>query len=159
TGNPLERATIKILETKQSAYTKSDGIAVISGIQPGTYSVVTSYAGYELQTQKNVIVQSGATTELTFHLSSSAADTLAGRLTPGVVRDTGTAGMSIHGPKGADNSTTFNLSDAEVITGGSSPSQGYASGGILPKKSRAYSAFGSADANYAPPPPMPRDFN
>jgi Ca-activated chloride channel family protein len=151
TNNQLERATVKIQETKQSAATKSDGIAVITNIQPGTYTIVASYAGYRTQTQTKVIIQSGVTTELTFHLSNAAADStvIQGRLTPGVTSDANSGGMSIHGTRG--------MSNAEVITGGTAPSQGYAGVGILPKKSRA--AFGG-DANYyAPPTPMPRDFN
>ncbi|HET9137281.1 MAG TPA: von Willebrand factor type A domain-containing protein, partial [Candidatus Kapabacteria bacterium] len=149
TNNPLERATIKIQETKQGAFTKSDGIGVIINVQPGSYTIIASYAGYRPETQTNVTIQSGVTTELTFHLSNAAADSIViqGRLSTGVTSDRNSGGMSIHGSKGTSN--------AEVITGGTAPSQGYTMGGILPKKSMA--AFGGD--YYAPPPPMPRDFN
>lgn len=147
TNDPLVRAAVKILETKQGANTKSDGIAVIINVQPGTYTLVASYAGYESQTQKNITVQSGVTTELTFHLKSSAADTI--RINSG--------GISIHGSKGADNSSKIATSDVEVTTSEASPSQGNTTGGIIQKKSRAM-GFGGVNSRgdflYSPPAPQ-----
>lgn len=77
TGEGLLRASVQVLETKQGAYTKDNGIATIINISPGeNYTVVAKYAGYEPQTVKGVRIKSDATTELSFRLSTKAQDTI-----------------------------------------------------------------------------------
>ncbi len=94
TGEGLIRASVQVLETKQGAYTKADGVGVIINVSPGeTYTVVAKYAGYEPQTLKNVRVQSDITTELKFRLSTKASDTIiveAQRLVEKTKTDVGT---------------------------------------------------------------------
>lgn len=77
TGEALVRATVQIVETKQGAFTKDNGIATVINVQPSeNYTVVAKYAGYQPQTLKGVKVQSDITTELTFKLGSSSVDTI-----------------------------------------------------------------------------------
>lgn len=76
TGEPLLRASVQVLETKQGAYTKADGIANIININPGVYTVVAKYAGYEPRTISGVQIKSDATAELSFKLSTKAQDTI-----------------------------------------------------------------------------------
>src|SRR5439155_22285932 len=56
TGEPLFKASIQIVETKQGALSRDNGQATIINIRPAeNYTVVAKYAGYEPQTIKNVI--------------------------------------------------------------------------------------------------------
>ena len=77
TGEALFHASIQILETKQGALSKDNGIATIINVAPSeTYTVVGKYAGYEQFTIKGVKVQSDQTTKLEFKLSSKKQDTI-----------------------------------------------------------------------------------
>ncbi|MDP4235475.1 MAG: carboxypeptidase regulatory-like domain-containing protein, partial [Bacteroidota bacterium] len=76
-GEPLFKASIQILETKQGALSKDNGIATIINVAPSEhYTVVAKYAGYEPFTIKGVKVQSDQTTKLEFKLSSKIQDTI-----------------------------------------------------------------------------------
>jgi hypothetical protein len=77
TGEPLLRASVKILETNHGALSKENGVATIILVPPSdNYTVVAKYAGYQSSTAKNVEVKSGQTTQLTFKLSTKAQDTI-----------------------------------------------------------------------------------
>ncbi|MEP7235740.1 MAG: carboxypeptidase regulatory-like domain-containing protein, partial [Ignavibacteriota bacterium] len=76
TGRQLDRATVQIIETKQGARTKANGEATIMNIKPGTYSLIAKYAGYFPETQKNITVTSGNTTNLIFSMRANTADSL-----------------------------------------------------------------------------------
>jgi hypothetical protein len=77
TGEVLIRASVQIIETKQGAYTKDNGVGTISNVSPSeTYHVVAKYASYKAQTIADVKVVSDQTTTLTFKLFSSGGDTL-----------------------------------------------------------------------------------
>src|SRR5438067_2504804 len=77
TGEPLFKASIQIMETKQGALSRDNSQATIINIRPAeNYTVVAKYAGYEPQTIKNVKVISDQTTSLTFKLSSKSQDTI-----------------------------------------------------------------------------------
>src|SRR5438045_6886359 len=59
TGEPLMRGTVQIVETKQGALSKDDGVATIINVAPNnTYTVIAKYASYKSQTLKNVKVSS-----------------------------------------------------------------------------------------------------
>jgi len=76
-GEPLLRASIQVLETKQGALSKDNGVATIINISPSEhYTVVAKYAGYEPFTYKDVKVISDQTTKLDFKLSSKHQDTI-----------------------------------------------------------------------------------
>jgi hypothetical protein len=77
TGEPLLKASIQILETKQGALSKDNGVATIINVAPREdYTVIAKYAGYQPITIKNVKVVSDQTTQLTFKLSSKTQDTI-----------------------------------------------------------------------------------
>ncbi len=70
-GEPLLHAGVQILETKQGAYSKDDGVATIINVSPSeNYTVVAKYAGYEPDTMRHVKVQSDVTTSLNFKMGS-----------------------------------------------------------------------------------------
>lgn len=77
TGEALFKASIQILETKQGALSKDNGIATIINVAPSeNYTIVAKYAGYEPFTIKGVKVQSDQTVKLEFKLSSKHQDTI-----------------------------------------------------------------------------------
>jgi len=68
-GEPIIRATLVILETKQGAYSKDNGVATIINVAPSeNYTVVAKYAEYTPDTLRHVKVQSDITTSLSFKL-------------------------------------------------------------------------------------------
>ncbi|HEY6172001.1 MAG TPA: TonB-dependent receptor [Candidatus Kapabacteria bacterium] len=72
TGEPVVRATVQVVETKQGAYTKDNGVATIINVAPGqNYTVTAKFAGFELSTISNVKVSSNLTTNLEFKLSTT----------------------------------------------------------------------------------------
>jgi Ca-activated chloride channel family protein len=114
TGAPLWRASFQILETKQGAYSNDKGIATIINILPGTYTLVAKNAGYSPQTLKDIKVESGKTTKVSFSLNignydtvvtvrKSNADNIA-PLSAGILADAEKGGYSIHGSRGNGNS-------------------------------------------------------
>jgi hypothetical protein len=72
TGEPVFKATVQIVETKQGAFTKDNGIATIINVAPGqNYTVTAKFAVFELSTIINVKVSSNLTTNLEFNLSTT----------------------------------------------------------------------------------------
>jgi hypothetical protein len=77
TGEAIYHATVKIVETKQGAYSNDKGVATISNIRPDeNYTVEAKYAGFEPFAIKGVKVKSEQTTKLEFLLSSKHQDTI-----------------------------------------------------------------------------------
>ncbi len=116
TGRQLAKATVQIIETKQSGLTKDSGDVLIKNIPAGSYSVIAKYIGYKTETYKNVKVESGKTTELVFRMMvGNSADSLSvsdvGAINPGLIVDGSKSGYSIHGSRAAQNS--------ERLSGGS----------------------------------------
>ena len=152
TGNPLPEATISIVETKQSAKTKSDGTAIIENIRAGKYTVVTALAGYRNDTIKNVRVTTLQTTPITIRLGQNI------RLTTGTLSDSSGGGLSIHGSRG--NINPLAISEVDAVTSGADASRGNTIGGVIStpglykSKKSGLGAF-SGDMYYAPP--MPRE--
>jgi hypothetical protein len=72
TGEPIVMASVQILETKQGAYSKENGVATIINVAPGgSYTVVAKFAGYEPTTIQSVKVSSNLTTNLDIKLSTT----------------------------------------------------------------------------------------
>lgn len=72
TGEPVFKASIQILETKQGALAKDNGVATIINVAPGNhYTIVSKFAGYEPTTITNVKVSSNLTTNLDIKLSTT----------------------------------------------------------------------------------------
>src|SRR5947209_5144887 len=56
-GEPILHATLMIVETKQGAYSKEDGVATIINVDPGeNYTVIAKYAEYNPDTIRRIKV-------------------------------------------------------------------------------------------------------
>lgn len=120
TGQPIYKAAVQILETKQGAFTRKDGIAIIVNVNPNNkYTIVVKYAGYEKETMKGVVLKSNDTVFLSFKLKvrsqtqiivqqtpnvTKHPDSQLNTLTPGVVTDGTNGGFSIGGSRGTSSS-------------------------------------------------------
>ena len=68
-NNPIPSATVTIIGSGQSTTSTSNGRYVIAGLQPGTYSLTASKPYYIEQSQSDVQVSLGQTTNRDFVLS------------------------------------------------------------------------------------------
>ncbi|NER18998.1 TonB-dependent receptor [Spongiivirga citrea] len=71
-NDPLPFATVVIKGTTKGAQTDFDGLFTIEGLEPGTYTVVVSFVGYETLEVPNVVVEAGKVTEVNTGIGSSA---------------------------------------------------------------------------------------
>ncbi|MFO7846767.1 MAG: TonB-dependent receptor [Balneolaceae bacterium] len=71
-GEPLVGANVGLQGTSKGASTDSDGFYEIDNIEPGTYTVVATYVGYESQRQNNISVRSAGNRNINFELSPTA---------------------------------------------------------------------------------------
>lgn len=67
-GVPLIGATIQLLETKQGAATDLEGNYRITNVQPGVYTAITSYVGFETQRRQTTVQQNTPLVNLSFKL-------------------------------------------------------------------------------------------
>lgn len=65
-----ENVTVSIKSLKRSTITADDGSFVMRGIAPGTYELEASLIGYATTT-KQIIIEAGKTSEVSFHLAIS----------------------------------------------------------------------------------------
>jgi len=72
-NEPLPFANVLLLNTTKGTTTDNDGLYVIDGLQPGTYTVEFSYTGYETITIPNVEVVAGKVTEVNTSMGATAA--------------------------------------------------------------------------------------
>ncbi len=72
TGEALIGANVLVEETSLGAATNVDGEYIILNVQPGTYSIVAKYIGYQTITRSNIKISSNVTTEVNFELPSEA---------------------------------------------------------------------------------------
>ncbi|MDT0685171.1 TonB-dependent receptor [Autumnicola psychrophila] len=72
-GEPLPFANVIIKGTSKGTTTDFDGLYVLKGLEPGTYTVEFSFVGYETLEVPNVEVVSGKVTEVNTGLGASAA--------------------------------------------------------------------------------------
>lgn len=61
-AEPMVRATVRLMNTKLGGYTNTDGEFIINNVEPGTYSIQITYAGYSSRTIEGVVVSAGRTT-------------------------------------------------------------------------------------------------
>lgn len=71
-GEPLIGASVVIDGTTQGASTDVNGQYIILNVQPGKYTLRSSYLGYQTTTMSNVVVNIDLTTDVNFDLSSEA---------------------------------------------------------------------------------------
>lgn len=72
-GEPLPFANVLIKGTTKGTISDYDGLYILDKLQPGTYTLVFSFIGYETLEVPNVIVEAGKVTEVNTDLGSSAA--------------------------------------------------------------------------------------
>lgn len=76
---PLSGASVQVVELNKSATTDVNGKFRISGIKPGSYTIVVSYLSFQQDTKYNISITSGNESELSFELipaSSKLSDVL-----------------------------------------------------------------------------------
>jgi len=71
-NEPLAFANILIQGTTKGTTSDFDGLYEITDLEPGTYTVVYSFLGYETITQNGIIVEVGKSTKVDVGLSSAA---------------------------------------------------------------------------------------
>ena len=69
---PLAFANILIQGTTKGTTSDFDGLYEITNLEPGSYTVVFSFLGYETITQENVIVEASKSTKVDVSLSAAA---------------------------------------------------------------------------------------
>lgn len=72
-GEPLPFANVIIKGTSKGTTSDYDGMYILENMEPGTYTVVFSFVGYETLEVPNVVVEAGKVTEVNTDLGSSAA--------------------------------------------------------------------------------------
>ncbi len=72
-GEPLPFANVLLKNSTKGTTSDYDGIYLLDKLEPGTYTVVFSFVGYETLEVPNVVVEAGKVTEVNTELGSSAA--------------------------------------------------------------------------------------
>ena len=72
-GEPLPFANVLLKDSSKGTTSDYDGIYLLDKLQPGTYTVVFSFVGYETLEIPDVVVEAGKVTEINTELGSSAA--------------------------------------------------------------------------------------
>ncbi len=72
-GEPLPFANVIIKGTSTGTTSDYDGLYILKNLDPGTYTVVFSFVGYETLEVPDVVVEAGKVTEVNTELGSSAA--------------------------------------------------------------------------------------
>lgn len=72
-NDPLPFANISIKGTTKGTTSDFDGLYQITNIEPGTYTLVFSFVGYETKEIPNVVVNAGKTTTIDVILGANAA--------------------------------------------------------------------------------------
>ena len=73
-GQPLAGANVVVDGTNKGTATDGEGRYTILNVEAGTYSITTSYIGYQSSTNTNVLVKVGLTTPANFSLQTSAVE-------------------------------------------------------------------------------------
>ncbi|WP_431198901.1 carboxypeptidase-like regulatory domain-containing protein [Mucilaginibacter sp. P19] len=76
TGETLIGATVGLQGGSKGAATNVEGRYILSGLQPGKYSIVVKYIGYQSKSVSDVEVQAGAVTSLDVALTQSSTQAL-----------------------------------------------------------------------------------
>ena len=72
-NEPLPFATVQLQGTTKGATTDFDGLYQLENVDPGTYTLIFSFVGYETLEIPNVIVEAGKVTTVNTGLSATAA--------------------------------------------------------------------------------------
>ena len=71
-NDPLAFANILIEGTTKGTTSDFDGLYEIADLEPGTYTVIYSFLGYETITQTDIIVEAGKSTKVDIGLSAAS---------------------------------------------------------------------------------------
>lgn len=122
-NEPLPFANVLLKNTTKGTTTDSDGLYVIDGLQPGTYTVEFSYTGYETITIPNVEVVAGKVTEVNTSMGATAATLDEVTITTVARRDSEVAllldqkgAINIKESIGAEQLSSLGISDASEAT-------------------------------------------
>jgi len=148
---PIVRAIVHIVESKQGGYTNDSGIATINSVHAGKYTVVAKYAAFEPDTIFNVNVQAGLTTALKFSLRlknkqvyvtgtmplvektrTDVATKYSSNSIGGAVLSPSTAyefNDSYSGSRGYANASRLAISEVDIVSGAADASKGGFTGG------------------------------
>lgn len=102
TGEPLTGANVVLDGTSRGAATDLDGMYIVFGVDPGTYTLKVSMLGYEQATIEGIVIGEG-TTDRTIKLTSSALKLEAVTVTAGA-------------PKGSDEAELNKRLETAAIT-------------------------------------------
>ncbi|MBX2853209.1 MAG: TonB-dependent receptor [Phycisphaeraceae bacterium] len=67
---PLEGVTVLVVQTEQAAVSDSQGVYLIADVPPGTYTLIFTREGFVRQVEADVLVNSGALTEVSASMPS-----------------------------------------------------------------------------------------
>ncbi|MDG3583978.1 TonB-dependent receptor [Galbibacter pacificus] len=119
-NDPLPFANVQIKGSTKGTTTDMDGLYEISGVEPGTYTIVISFVGYETLEVPNISVQAGKVTELNTALGAGRVSLDEVVVTTTARRDSETAllldqkkAVEIKTSIGAQELTRKGVSDAE----------------------------------------------
>lgn len=122
-NDPLPFANVQIKGTSKGTTTDMDGLYEISSVEPGTYTIVISFVGYETLEVPNVSVEAGKVTELNTGLGASSVSLDEVVLTTTVRRDSETAllldqkkAIEIKESIGAQQLSKIGVSDVATAT-------------------------------------------
>lgn len=71
---PLGDARVSVAETGLEAKSSGEGNYALTGLDPGTYTLIISKPGYTRQVRSQVVVRSGQLTDIDVHLSGDFAE-------------------------------------------------------------------------------------
>ncbi len=70
-GEPLKEATVTLVEAYRSAETDSEGVAIITDIDPGTYSISISHSWLQTIREPDCEIRPDVVTELVYKMVSN----------------------------------------------------------------------------------------
>ncbi|QLE01543.1 TonB-dependent receptor [Galbibacter sp. BG1] len=122
-NDPLPFANVQIEGSTKGTTTDMDGLYEIANVDPGTYTLVISFVGYETLKVPNIKVEAGKVTELNTALGASSVSLDEVVVTTTVRRDSETAllldqkkAIEIKESIGAQQLTKIGVSDAATAT-------------------------------------------
>ncbi|WP_335964958.1 TonB-dependent receptor [Galbibacter sp. PAP.153] len=122
-NDPLPFANVQIKGSAKGTTTDMDGLYEISGVEPGTYTIVISFVGYETLEVPNISVQAGKVTELNTALGAGSVSLDEVVVTTTARRDSETAllldqkkAIEIKESIGAQQLTKLGVTDVATAT-------------------------------------------
>ena len=122
-NDPLPFANVQIKGTSKGTTTDMDGLYEISSVEPGTYTIVISFVGYETLEVPNITIEAGKVTELNTGVGAGSVSLDEVVVTTTVRRDSETAllldqkkAIEIKESIGAQQLSKIGVSDVATAT-------------------------------------------